>query len=200
MTGRPLILEDFASIPLPAAPVEVFDGEKLEAERLEAFDKGYATGWDDATGAAESAAAASAEALDGRLEELAFTFHEARAHVMRGLGPLLDAIVRTAVPKILHETLGARLTELFTEMAEDAADAEIQLLTTPDEANNITAALEGRVRFPISIRGDDTLAAGTLQVRLGAEARELDLGALETALTDALEALDTINQEILSHG
>ncbi|WP_375262465.1 hypothetical protein [Palleronia sp.] len=197
---RPLILEDFASVPVVEAPVEVYDGERLEAERLEAFDKGYASGWEDATAAAESAAEDRAQALDSRLEELAFTFHEARAHVMRGLHPLLDAIVRSAVPRILHDTLAVRLTELFTDLAEDAADAEIHILTALNEAEGVAEMLEDRVRFPVTIREDATLAPGTFHVRLGECARELDLGAIETALAAALEALDTINEETLSHG
>ena len=200
MNLRPLILEDFASGPIQEIPVEVFDGERLEAERLEAFDKGHAAGWEEATATAESAAAERGQALDSRLEELAFTFHEARAHVMRGLGPLLDAIVRSAVPRILHETLAARLTELFTKFAEDAADAEIQILAPPGEAAGVAATLDGRARFPLSIREDDTLAPGTFHVRLGERARELNLDALETALAGALEALDTINEETLSNG
>lgn len=200
MSGRPLTLENFNFVPAPEIPVEVYDGERLEAERLESFDKGYTSGWAEASAAAESAAEERGQVLDTRLDELAFTFHEARAHVMRELGPLLDAIVRTAVPRILHDTLGARLNELFTEMAEDAAEAEIQILTAPGEAEGVTAALKDRARFPVSVRDDDSLAPGTLQVRLGASARELNLNALETSLTDALEALDTLNEETLAHG
>lgn len=200
MSGRPLTLENFHFVPAPEIPVEVYDGERLEAERLESFDKGYANGWEAATAAAETAAEERGQTLDNRLDELAFTFHEARAHVMRELGPLLDAIVRSAVPRILHDTLGTRLTELFTEMAEDAAEGEIHILTAPGEADNVTAALDGRARFPVLVRDDETLAPGSLHVRLGTAERALNLDALETSLTDALAALDTLNKETLSHG
>ena len=202
MSVRPLILEEFSlEAPEPAPmPTEVVDGERLEAERLEAYDKGYAAGWEDATSAAETLRAEQGQALDVRLEELAFTFHEARAHVMRALHPLLEAMVHSAVPKVLHDTLGARLTELVSDMAEEAADAEILVMAAPGEAEGVAAALEGRVRFPVSIHEEDTIASGMLHLRLGSSARELDMTAIETALANALSALDTINEETLSHG
>ncbi|SPJ24655.1 hypothetical protein [Palleronia abyssalis] len=201
MNARPLELEDFnLFVDTAVAPVEAFDGERLEAEKLESFDKGYTAGWDDATEAVQRDTESRSQVFDTRLEELSFTFHEARAHVMRGLSPLIEAIVKTALPRLLHETLGPRLIEAFEDMAGDLSNPEIRVLTAKGEAAEVMRALGDKPRFPVEVLEEENLPEGVLQVRLGDKGREIDLGAMEQVLTDALFALDTHNEELLSHG
>lgn len=47
MTSLSSYLEDFGTPVIGGGPASVSD-ETLETERLEAFDKGYRAGWDDA--------------------------------------------------------------------------------------------------------------------------------------------------------
>lgn len=197
--ARPLTLEDFGSF-ADLAPVRTIDGERLESEKLEAFDKGYAAGWDDATEAAERDALRSGQAVQSRLEDLTFTFHEARAHVMRALMPLMETIASTALPAILRASIGPRLVEMVESLAETAADAPIVILTSPDTRDEVEAALLDHARFPHQVRADPDMPEALIHVRMGEAGQELDLGAVETRLTEALAALDTINKETLAHG
>lgn len=199
MTARPLILEDFGLHAGPA-PVETVDGERLEAEKLAAFDKGYAAGWEDATAASERAQAECSDAALARLQDLSFTYHEARAHVLRSVLPLIRAVADKVVPTLLRETLGVRLAELVQAHAEEAVWSEVEILAAPGEAEALRAALEGRVGFPLVVREEESLAPGLHHVRLGRVERELDLSGLERGLLDALDAIEAESKEILTNG
>lgn len=199
MNAQPLALEDFGAFAGPI-PVEKVDADRLEAEKLEAFDKGYAAGWEDSTAACEQANAESAEAALARLQDFSFTFHEARAQVLRSLLPLVEAITSRLVPATLQATLGARLTELVEKSVTEAAGTEVELLTAPGERDRLEAALVGRVSFPLAVREEESLAAGLVHVRVGRSEHEIDLTGFETRLGEALAALDTALEETASHG
>ena len=197
--GRILRLEDFGSGPEVPAP-ETTDGSRLEAERLAAFDQGYAAGWEDAHKAAAQEARDSDEAARSRLQDLGFTFHEARAHVMTALTPMLRAIVSHAVPQLIQRTLGQRLTEELEAMIEEAGEAEVEILVPVGDAAQVASAISEIRTLPVSIREDGALADGQIHLRLGRLEREIDLAELGRRLDDALSALDTLNKEALAHG
>lgn len=194
-----LALEDFGGFAGLTRMTSV-DPERLEAEKLESFDKGYAAGWDDATEAAERSAQSSGQAVRARLEELSFTYHEARAHVMQALGPLLEAVASTALPQLVRQSLGQRLIEVVEDLAQDAADAPVTVHVPPADLDAVAGALGDTARFPYRLEADDELAPDTIHVRLGDQGRLIDTQAAAARLTEALAALDTLNKETLSHG
>ena len=199
MNVSPLILEDFGRFS-GLRPVSIIDGERLESEKLAAFDKGYAAGWDDATEANDADSQKAERALAARMDELGFTFHEARAHVMSALRPLLTGIIESIVPHVLHETLGRRLEEAMLVLADDHPDPEVTIAVCPAGLDDIAQSLQDHTRFPIRIEADDSLEPGFIQMRMGAAAREIDMTIIEITLTNALTALDTLNEEALSNG
>ena len=194
-----LALEDFGGF-AGLARARSIDPAQHEAETLEAFDKGYAAGWDDATEAAERSAATSGHAVRARLEELSFTYHEARAHVMQSLLPLLEAVATTALPQLVRQSLGQRLIEVVEDLAAEAADGPVTIHVPPSDRDAVEEALTGSARFPYRLEPDPDLAPDTLHVRLGDQGRFIDTQAAAARLTDALSALDTLNKETLSHG
>lgn len=194
-----LALEDFGGF-AGLTRVTAVDPERLEAEKLDAFDKGYTAGWDDATEAANRQAESTGHSIRARLEELSFTYHEARAHVMQSLTPLLEAVASTALPELVRQSLGQRLIEVVEDLAGEAADAPVTIHVSPADLDAIEAALAGPSRFPYRVAPDPDLAPDTIHVRLGDSGRLIDTQAAAARLTDALAALDTLNKEILSHG
>lgn len=197
--SRPLELENFDSA-LGGFVPDVIEGTRLEHERLAAYDEGYAAGWDDSSKAAEADLAQSEAQMRAHLQDLGFTFHEARAHVMRTVQPMLNAIVEKALPQLLHDTLGHRITADLTAMIEEAGDADITLLVASDQGDRVRNLLGGISSLPIDVHEESTLGAGELHLRLGHCEREIDLRALETTIGDALRALDTLNKETFAHG
>lgn len=189
--GRP-----FRSDPTPDAPPG-FSEEEVEAERLAAFDKGYSAGWEDATRTAAQDADRMKADFANTLRDMGFTFHEARAHVMRGLVPLLQAVVETLLPAVVHGTLGARLQEEITDLAEDAADLPILLRAAEGEADAMRDAIAEVPGLPIDLAEDPSVPPGQLFLILGRSEVNIDLSGPLRRLTEALEALDADMKEKL---
>ncbi|WP_052026174.1 hypothetical protein [Oceaniovalibus guishaninsula] len=193
-----LTLEDFGSEADGFNP-ELVSGQKLEAERLQAFDTGYAAGWDDATKAAEQEARSAEDVARARLQDLGFTYHEARAHVMLAMTPLLEAIVAQVLPALIRDTIGARILEEFGKLAEHAGDTPVDLLVPEGEVEAMRAAVEGLTALPLNVRAEDSLPGGHIYLRLGETERQIDLSGVAERLTTAIAALDTLNKDAL-HG
>ncbi|MBJ3763193.1 hypothetical protein ILP92_10595 [Maribius pontilimi] len=199
MTARALELEDFDRNIAGFGP-ETDQGGGADPDRMASFDEGYAAGWEDAETATRGEQDQAHAAMRAHLQDLSFTYHEARAHVMRGLQPLLVAIVRQAVPDILQKTLGQRLIAEVEAMAEDVDGTDMELLVAPGQAAAANDLLDGITALPFAVAEDPTLAEGEIHLRMGAREREIDLNALRDGLDDALQALDTLNKETLANG
>ncbi|PZX15090.1 flagellar assembly protein FliH [Palleronia aestuarii] len=194
-----LRLEDFGTS-FAEPEVDPIDAARLEAECVAAYDKGYAEGWEDAQRAAQKAAEESDTAARATLQDLGFTFHEARAHVMAALSPLLRTIVAHAVPLMIDRTLGERLTEELEAMIAEAGEAEIEIRVGEGEAEKVRRVLDEVGSLPAQVREDATLEPGKVHLRLGTLEREIDPADLERRLGAALDALDHINKDALAHG
>lgn len=190
-----LKLEDFGS-PLALAteaadlPEQGMSPDQVEAERLVAFDRGYSAGWEDANKSVLDDAARMKSDFANTLRDMGFTFHEARAHVMRGLVPLLKAVVETVLPKAVHDTLGARLEEEIRELAEEVADTPILLRAAPGEAEQMRDCIADVASLPIDLAEDESVPPGQLFLILGRSELNIDLGGAISRLTRALDALD----------
>ncbi|MFV0360116.1 MAG: flagellar biosynthesis protein, partial [Tropicimonas sp.] len=96
--GRPLQLECFDSMDGTDPLLAFYPEARLEEERLVAFDSGYRAGWDDAAAAhADEQGRISAE-FAGNLQELSFTYHEARNAVLGEMEGILKGIVDKVLP------------------------------------------------------------------------------------------------------
>lgn len=198
-------LEDFSHPPEPEItafeadlPEPGMSADEVEAERLAAFDRGYAAGWEDANKAATDDANRMKADFANTLRDMGFTFHEARSHVMRGLVPLLRAVVETVLPKLVQDTLGARLEEEIQELAEDAADMPVLLRAAPGESEPMRECLADVPGLPIDLAEDESVPPGQLFLILGQSEVNIDLSGPLTRLAEALEALETATKEQLN--
>jgi flagellar M-ring protein FliF len=83
MAGGP-VLEDFATLAGPAAQAPSDPAPALaDAERLAAYEQGYRAGWDDAVRAEAADQARIGAELARNLQEMSFSFHEARSRSSR---------------------------------------------------------------------------------------------------------------------
>ncbi|MGR3541887.1 MAG: hypothetical protein ACU0BS_10720, partial [Hasllibacter sp.] len=85
-----LALEDFDPLP-DSAPA----GHAAGTDQLEAFEAGYREGWEDAVRDAVETRDRVRRSLAARLEDLAFTYEEARAGVASRLETVVSAIAET---------------------------------------------------------------------------------------------------------
>lgn len=168
-----------------------------EEARLAAFESGYKAGWDDAA-AAEAAEQTRIGAELGRnLQALSFTYHEARAEVLRALAPLFEDMVGKLLPQAARAALPALVTERLLPAAAASADLRARITANPAALPALRAAIAPRTDMPLDLQPDATLAEGQVVLRLagpdtgaGADTTEqrIDVDATIAAIDSAVAA------------
>lgn len=176
-----LPLEDFSADPAAAAPA------LSEAARLEAFEAGYAEGWDDALKEAVETRDRVRRALAARLEDLSFTYHEARQATLGQIRDVVAAVIDGVLPRLVAEGFGTRLADAALEMA--APDGPpVAIAVAPADLVAARSVLEAPDALPVDLRADPELEAGQAVLTLRDEARRIDAAALAERAAEALHA------------
>jgi flagellar assembly protein FliH len=197
--NKPLLLESFDKAG-PPGRTPVFLAADIEAARLEGYDAGYRAGWDDAFATSVAEQGRIEEEFARNLRDLSFTFHEARAHVLSGVVPMLRAMFQSLFPALVGEALAARIHEALEADIEGAAHQPVQILVSPIDAAALGRLLVSVETLPCDLREEPTLASGQVYFVLGAREVEVDLTAALEAAMDALDALNDATQKALRHG
>jgi flagellar assembly protein FliH len=171
------------------------DGERvvlsdvsLEDERLAAFETGYQAGWDDAVKAqAEDARRITAD-LAQNLQDLSFTFEDAREAVMQALRPLLLQMTAAVLPRLAAESLGPRLADMLHDMARKQGGLRAEIAACAADMPRIAPLLEGAPAIVADLIEDATLAPGQVYLRLGETEQEIDLAEVLAGIDAAIRA------------
>ncbi|RYH10118.1 ABC transporter ATP-binding protein [Tropicimonas sp. IMCC6043] len=168
----------------PAAqPVEAL----TEDERLQAFDAGYKDGWDDAARAhAEDQNRISVE-LAGHLQEMSFTYHEARNAVLGEMEGILKGMVSSILPRTMEHSLGQMIVERALEASATAADIAFEVVVSPANTARVRTLLEGMIAPPLEVVAEPTLGEGQAFLRLGHSEQKIDLEAVLQGLSEAVD-------------
>ncbi|TYB87883.1 ABC transporter ATP-binding protein [Oceaniovalibus sp. ACAM 378] len=187
--GRTTGLPDLESLTTPP-----------EQDALAAFDKGYAAGWEDAAKATRQEQEQSKTAVAQSLQDLGFTYQEARAHVMRSLTPLVSGMLTRLLPRLIRDTLGARIIEEIDGIADKSADSPIDLLIAPAGADDLRTIIGRITELPLRVVEEATVPEGQIFLRLGLTEREIDLSGALDSISAALNGLDSLNRKESVHG
>ncbi|MCR8724352.1 flagellar biosynthesis protein [Frigidibacter sp. ROC022] len=205
--SRALILEEFAgdaaqgddAAPVadpPAAP----EPDAPKEDPVEAYERGYRAGWDDSEAKTQAARDAVGAELARNIQELGFTYHEARAHVMSGIEPLLEALLGKVLPQLVAETLGPAILEELRAVAETAADRPVTILVSPASHDTVAGFLAEATALPFELVSEPTLGEWQVCFRLGDHERQLDLGEVLDRIMARFRAFSDQNQRVLNHG
>lgn len=193
------LLEDFGALGA-RTPGRPMSEDMLEEYRLEAFENGYKSGWDDATHAhSESQASISAE-LAKNLRDLSFTYHEARDHLLGSLAPLFRGIVESLVPVLAEHSLASNVAQQLEEIARDRADCRVEIHLAPANREKLNAIIDPELPMDVSVTGDSTLGDGQARMVFGTEEREIDIADIVDTIRFALAGIGTQTHEEQDHG
>lgn len=165
-----------------------------------AYELGYAAGWDDAARAAADEQERIGAEFARNLQDLGFTFHEARSHVIRSVMPLLDTFVKALLPVAVSETMGPRIIQELCALAESAGDVPIQIRVSPDSKPALEPYLAQNSNLPFTLVAEPSLAQGQVQLRSEKLERWIDMDAAAETIREAISAIKTSNSEEFSHG
>jgi flagellar biosynthesis/type III secretory pathway protein FliH len=189
--------ESPASVPRPAE--QEVDGA-LEEARLAAFEKGYSAGWEDASAADDAGQNRLRADFAHQLQEMAFTFHEARSSVLHALEPLLRAVTEVLLPALGRETLAPLVVETIDALARGSLDVPVIVRVSPSDIGTLSEFLAGYVQAPLRLVEDDTLAQGQVWIRSADAEATIDLTAATQAITTAIRGYFQTEPEIRKHG
>jgi len=200
-------LEDFDTAPTPrpmpdaSAPAPVSAGAaELEKARLEGYESGYQAGWDDANRAETEDQSRIGAEFARNLQDLGFTFQEARAHVMHALEPLLSGMVERVLPRLVSDTIGQTIVEELMPLAADAADAPIEVVVSPASRPALEGFLARAVSVPFALVEEPTLTEGQVFLRSGKLERHIDFTSAVDRIGAAISGLYELNERAFQNG
>lgn len=190
---RRFSLESFDDRPSPDAdPMAGLAEEKW----LEAFEKGYRDGWEDAERALTRRQGEISDAFAQRLQDLSFTLNEARASVRREMSSLLRGVLDTMLPDSLPRLLGPQILSDLDGLADRVSDMVIEVVVAPEQQQSIERMIARSSPRPARVVGRPGMALDTALLRFGTGEREIDLGA---ALAEVAMTLETYFDEPEQH-
>ncbi|MFN3971554.1 MAG: flagellar biosynthesis protein [Gemmobacter sp.] len=179
-------LETFQDTAPTSQATVVTDTAAMEEARLAAYEQGYAAGWDDAAAAAEGDRSKLGADLGQHLQTLGFTYHEARAHVLAALEPLLLQMTRTILPAMAAEALGPRIVETLRPLAAQMALVPVELTLHPDARPAVEQFLLMESALPVTIVEDAGLGLSEAHLRLAQSERRIALDEAAAAIAAAV--------------
>lgn len=200
MTSLAMYLEDFGT-PVSGMTSLTMSDETLETERLEAFDKGYRAGWDDAIKAKSDEGAQLADGVAQSLQDLSFTYHEVHAQILSNLGPLFDEILGKMLPALAQETLGAHVADQLAGLARDIGKVEVEVSVAPGAGDHVSQLIgAAATSLPISVIESANVPVGRADMRLGGKEITIDLAQVSAQILDAVRAVLEDQTMVQAHG
>ena len=193
--GRSFVLEVFETrqprqpnMPEPSQdPAQI--AAELEEARLQAFEKGYKEGWSDAAASQNDEEKRIGAELARNLQDLGFTLHEARNHVLNEMEALLTEIVTVALPKISGAAIGQSIVEAVLPVAEQTSEAEIEVVVSPADRAAVEALLREQNLPSVRVAEEGTLAEGQAYLRLGQVEKEIEFREMNERITASIAQL-----------
>lgn len=165
----------------PGLPVE-----DVEDQKLEAFEKGYQAGWDDAVAAQTETLSFVSSGLANSLQNASFEYHELRATLNASVETIIGSVTDVILPQIAQQSLGAHVCEKVRTLTRNSLDRQIEIAVAPESEAAVRAALDDDPPKPFVLVTDDLLAPSQVVLRL--EQRESELH-LDRAIADISDAI-----------
>lgn len=172
----------------------------LEDAKIASFEQGYTAGWDDASAAQGNDQTRIRADLARNLQSLAFTYNEARTHVLQAIRPLIVEMTNRLLPEMARETLAPVVLETLMPMADELADAPLTLVLNPAARPAVEALLERATGLPLVIEEEPSLGEGQVYIRMGAVEAKVDLGQVTAEIAQAVQGFFSLTQKETKHG
>jgi flagellar biosynthesis/type III secretory pathway protein FliH len=189
-----LRLEVFDTAPAPDGSLQpLVEPTAVEEAKVASFEQGYSAGWDDAVAAQHDDQGRIRADLARNLQSLAFTFQDARSHVLQSIKPLILEMVNRLLPEVARESLAPTVLEAVMPIAETLADAPLTLVVNPAVRGQIEDLLTQATGLPMVIEEEPTMPDGQVYIRFGPSETKVDLGQVTTDIAIAVRAFFNLN-------
>lgn len=150
---------------------------------LDSFEEGYNAGWADAVKANKDEQSEQQAQLAESVKDFAFSRTEVQQHTLRELRPLIEGVLTAILPAALRPALAPMIVEALEEIAADSLSDEI-VLAVPEGLSGAVSGLIDLTDWPdLTVSEDDRLGDGRAEIRCGDTTKAVDLGAVQTQIT-----------------
>lgn len=160
--------------------------EEIEDQKLEAFEKGYQAGWDDAVAAQTETQSFVSSGLANSLQNASFEYHELRATLNSSVEAILKTVTDVILPQIAHASLGTHVRETVQSLARESMDRIIEIAVAPESEAAVMAALNDDPPAPFVLVTDTLLAPSQVTLRLDRTETELHLDRAVADISSAI--------------
>lgn len=171
-----------------------------EDEKLEAFERGYTAGWEDASKAQMQDSVRVSAVLESNLRDLSFTFHEARSHILQGLEPLFEELIEKILPDLAKSQFPVLISARLAKVVKEGSDRPVVLSCAPDTVAAVESILPEDLGFSLSVREETTLGDGQVFLNLGSHEESIDLDDSLAAMRNVVRDFFDLNERTLNHG
>ncbi|MFN7222597.1 MAG: flagellar biosynthesis protein [Paracoccaceae bacterium] len=197
----PLKLEVFEqSSQRGSAQTVVIASDEIEEGRLQSYESGYAAGWEDASAATKDDQNRIGSELANNLQHLAFTYQEARAHVVKAVQPVLIELCTHLLPSLAKEVLAPVILDTIMPIVDHQADNPVRVVLNPIARPSVERFLAQAAGLPLVIVEEPTLGEGQVYLRLGEAEFRIDLDTAVTQLTRAVHDFFEYSEKDEDHG
>lgn len=197
----PLKLEVFeAPSQRDRAQTVVMDSAAIEETRLQSYESGYSAGWEDANQAMQGDQARISSELANNLQQLAFTFQEARTHILKSVQPVLTQLCTHLLPAVAQEVLAPVVLDTLMPLMDDLADTPVRVVLNPAARPAVERLLTQAAGLPLQIVEEPTLGEGQVYLRMGEVEHRIDLDQAVTRLTCAVHDFFDYSEKDAAHG
>lgn len=196
-----LRLEIFDTAPAPdGTPQPLVEASALDEAKVASFEQGYSAGWEDAAAAQQGDQSRIHADLARSLQSLAFTFQDARNHVLQAIRPLILEMTNRLLPEVAREALAPTVLEALTPLADDLADAPLTLVLNPSVRDRVEELVQQATGLPMVIEEEPSLGEGQVYIRFGATETKVDLTQVTDDISAAVRAFFSLTTEDTPHG
>lgn len=174
---------------MSALALEAFDAAPPdETARNTAFQEGYEEGLRAGRIAAEAESGALHASLVQAINDIDFSYAEARAQLLISLQPLFATIVEKLLPHCVDAGFPSLVVDELNAFADSGIGGPMQIHVHPDQLEAVGQATEG-LKTEVSVKPDPTLDLHAAWIQCGNAEAKLDLDRLLAQITQALEPI-----------
>ncbi|MCV6823089.1 MULTISPECIES: flagellar biosynthesis protein [Halocynthiibacter] len=198
--SKPLQLDDFSATERLEIKSQKLPIEKQEEIRLAAYEQGYKAGWEDCVAANESDQTRISEELASNLNELSFTYHEARSSVLKSLEPVLKKITGKVLPSIAMDSFGDLVVQKALALANGACDVPVEIVASSATLEKITPSSSKVESLPLQFVEEPSLGVGQVFLRFGASERQIDVESVFEGINEIVDGLFEEDGGLVANG
>ncbi|TAG13559.1 MAG: flagellar biosynthesis protein [Rhodobacterales bacterium] len=189
-----LRLEVFdSSISSDGTPQPLVEASAMEEAKIASFEQGYSAGWEDAAAAQQGDQSRIRADLARNLQTLAFTFQDARSHVLQAIKPLILEMTNRLLPEVARDALAPTVLEALMPIADSLGDTPLILVLNPAARDSVEDLITQATGLPMVIEEEPSLGEGQVYIRFGTSETKVDLTQVTADISAAVRAYFNLN-------